>query len=118
MRWTPVAGARGYAVIMDDPDAHGPAPFVHWILWNIPATATSLPEGSAAGVSGVNGTGQRGYFGPRPPSGVHHYHLRVFALNATLALARDAGGVTLDRAMNGHVLGAGELIATYAAPAK
>lgn len=118
LRWRAVAGAKSYALIMDDPDAHGSKPFVHWIMWNIPPTATSLSEAAARGVSGENGAGKRGYFGPHPPSGVHHYHLRLFALKTALSLAPGADRAALDRAMSGHVLGEGELIGTYAAPAR
>src|SRR5665213_2124909 len=43
LAWTRVAGARSYVVILEDPDAPGGAPFVHWLIWNIPGEATSLP---------------------------------------------------------------------------
>lgn len=127
LSWTPVAGAAGYALLMEDPDADRPEPYVHWVAWNIPADAASLPEG-LAGVArpeapegmrqGLNDRGSVGYFGPRPPegSGVHHYQLQLFALDTTLDLADDADRATLVRAMRGHVLGKARLVGTHAAP--
>jgi Raf kinase inhibitor-like YbhB/YbcL family protein len=125
LAWTPVAGARSYAIILDDPDASDPRPFVHWLIWNIPGSVATLPEGlppsarlatPTGAVQGRNEHDGVGYWGPHPPSGVHHYHLRVFALDAPLWLAPGADRDALSAAMNGHLLGAGELIASFAAP--
>ena len=124
--WAPVTGARSYAIILDDPDASDPLPFVHWLIWNIPADISALPEGlpRAARLADPPGAAQWrndhdgvGYYGPHPPSGVHHYHFHVFALDASLRLAPGAGRGALSAAMNGHLLGTGELVATFAAPA-
>ena len=126
LSWTPVAGAVSYAFVLEDPDAPGEAPFIHWAIWNIPATATSLPAGITGGpkatapgnaIQGLNGVGDVGYFGPRPPAGTgaHHYHLQVFALDAPLGLASGAQLGDLKAAMKGHVLADGELVATMAA---
>lgn len=127
LSWTPVAGAAGYALLMEDPDADRPEPYVHWVAWNIPADTAALPEGLAgvpgpggpAGMrQGVNDRGSVGYFGPRPPegSGVHHYQLQLFALDTTLDLAEDADRAALVRAMRGHVLAKARLTGTHAAP--
>jgi Raf kinase inhibitor-like YbhB/YbcL family protein len=43
--WDRVEGAKSYALILEDPDAPSPTPFVHWVAYNIPADRTSLPEG-------------------------------------------------------------------------
>ena len=129
LRWTPVEGARAYALIVEDPDAPSPKPFVHWLIWNIPAGTTTLPEGVPAGPEpvdvagagqGLNGAGQIGYHGPRPPpgSGVHHYHFQVFALDGPLSLAPGADITALAAAMSGHVLADGELVGTYEQPAR
>jgi len=125
LAWTRVAGARSYAVILEDPDAPGAHPFVHWLIWNIPGAATSLPEGlptsvrlpaPAGAVQGANEAGGTGYFGPKPPSGVHHYRFLIFALDSALGLAPGAGRDALSTAMNGHVIAQGELAGTFAAP--
>jgi hypothetical protein len=128
LRWTPVEGARDYALILEDPDAPTARPFVHWLIWNIPADITTLPEGVAAephppalsgALQGRNGAGSVGYHGPQPPagSGVHHYHFQIFALDGPLDLGPGADIAALTRAMDGHVLADGELIGTYEQPA-
>ena len=125
LAWTRVAGAKSYAVILEDPDAPGAHPFVHWLIWNIPGDATSLPEGLPTSVrlqtpsgatQGANEADGTGYFGPKPPSGVHHYRFQIFALESALALAPGAGRGALSTAMNGHVIAQGELAGTFAAP--
>ena len=125
LAWTLLAGARSYAIVLDDPDAPGDRPFVHWLIWNIPGSVTALPQGlpttarladPPGAAQGRNGNDGIGYFGPHPPSGVHHYHFHIFALDAPLNLAPGASRGALSAAMNGHVLGAGELVATFAAP--
>jgi Raf kinase inhibitor-like YbhB/YbcL family protein len=125
LAWTAVPGARSYALILDDPDAPGNQPFVHWLIWNIPATTTALPAGLAAAgrpaapagpEQGRNDADGAGYFGPRPPSGVHHYHFHLFALDTTLTLSPGADRRALGAAMGGHILAAGEMVATFAAP--
>ena len=116
LNWTAVPGAETYAIVMEDPDAPGRTPFVHWLAWNIPAGVTSLAEGEDAGVQGGNDNGQLGYFGPAPPSGTHHYRLKIFALDTTLPLGRGEKKDALDRAMDVHVLARGELDGTFAAP--
>jgi len=79
LHWTMTEGAQSYAIILEDPDAPGAAPFVHWVAWNIPASAEGLPEGAPSGSritspvpmsQGRNGAGTTGYFGPRPPAGI------------------------------------------------
>jgi Raf kinase inhibitor-like YbhB/YbcL family protein len=125
--WSPVVGAATYAVVLEDPDAPGGAPFVHWTIWNIPGSAASLPAGIAGGpkatapgaaVQGLNGVGDIGYYGPHPPAGTgaHHYHLQVFALDAALRPASGAELRDLAAAMKGHVIADGELVGTFAAP--
>ena len=111
------AGTKGYAVVLEDPDAPMATPFVHWLVWNIPAAVGQLaegavPEGAREGkLLFVNKTG---YFGPRPPAGpAHHYHVQVFALDRQLELAAGGDRAALVEAMKGHVLASGELVATY-----
>jgi Raf kinase inhibitor-like YbhB/YbcL family protein len=76
----------------------------------------SSPEGSAAGaVEGQNDFGRKGYGGPMPPPGhgIHHYHFKLYALDQRLGLAPGATKQQLLRAMEGYVLGEGELVGTY-----
>jgi len=122
--WDPVEGSESYALILEDPDAPTPTPFVHWVAYNIPADRTSLPEGlqKQAELSELDGLlqgktskGNIGYFGPRPPVGdpPHHYHFQVFALDRKLDVPPGAERDDVLAAMNGHVLAAGELVGTY-----
>jgi Raf kinase inhibitor-like YbhB/YbcL family protein len=129
LRWTPVAGAGAYAIIVEDPDAPQEKPFVHWMIWNIPGQLDALPEGVPNGahpespqnvVQAKNDNGAYGYFGPRPPpgTGLHRYHFQIFALDGPLTLKSDADIRALVGAMQGRVLADGELVGTYAAPAQ
>src|SRR5688572_5542565 len=82
-------GRRTYALICDDPDAPAAQPFVHWVLFDIPASATGLPEGGGGlGTRGTNDFGHLGYDGPAPPPGhgVHRYRFQVYAIDRTLDL--------------------------------
>jgi Raf kinase inhibitor-like YbhB/YbcL family protein len=117
LQWSgPPEGTRELALICDDPDAPRPTPFVHWVVYKIPANLRGFPEGSVQGaVEGTNDAGRTGYGGPMPPvgGGVHHYHFKVYALDAELEAA---AGLTKDQlleAMEGHILDEGELVGTY-----
>ena len=127
LAWQPVAGAKSYALLMEDPDADRPEPYLHWLAWNIPASVAALPEGLGADprlaepdgmLQGTNDRGSIGYFGPRPPagSGIHHYHVQVFALDALLEVDPGAGRDALLGAMRDHVMDKGVLVGTYAGP--
>lgn len=115
------ASARSFALILDDPDAPS-GTFTHWIAWNIPAAAQELPENvpktapMAAGASqGRNDFGKIGYGGPCPPPGkAHRYYFRLFALDSALSLKPGAGRAELERAMEGHIVARGELMARFA----
>lgn len=127
LRWTRVEGAGTYAIIVEDPDAPMEKPFVHWLIWNIPGSLDVLPEGlpnadhlitPQGAIQGKNDNGSHGYFGPRPPAGtgLHHYHVQIFALDGPLTLKSDADIRALVDAMKGRVLADGELIGTASAP--
>lgn len=105
---------RSLALIMDDPDAPGGI-WVHWVVWNIPAQTGEIPEnGMPAGASqGRNDWKRNCYGGPCPPSGTHRYFFKVYALDTTLTLAPSTTKADLERAMQGHVLAAGQLMGTY-----
>lgn len=127
LRWSNVpAGTKELAVVLQDPDAGNPPPFVHWVIYKIPPTATGLPENIpfepgvpmpaeiAGAVQGVSGFRRPIYRGPAPPPGkVHHYHFIVYALDANLDLKPGLNRVELLDAIKGHVIGEGELVATY-----
>lgn len=117
LAWSGVPeGAKELALICDDPDAPRPKPWVHWVVCAIPAGKTGLPEGSAGGAAeGVNDFGRKGYGGPMPPRGhgVHHYHFRLYALDAPVGPGLGATKEQLLAAMKGHVLDEGEVVGTY-----
>lgn len=110
-------GTKSMALICDDPDAPAAKPFAHWVLYNLPPTATGLPAaGDVRGaIPGINDFGEVGYDGPEPPRGhgVHRYHFALYALDKVVD-PRD--GMTKDdlmRAIDGHILGQGEIVGTY-----
>jgi Raf kinase inhibitor-like YbhB/YbcL family protein len=103
--------SRSLALVVDDPDAPK-GTFDHWVMWNIPVTG-KIEENSAPGVQGKNGKGENKYTGPCPPSGTHHYHFRVYALDTRLDLPAGTDKKGLLHAIEGHILGTGELIGVY-----
>ena len=112
------AGAQTFALIMDDPDAPG-GTFVHWVIYNIPASSAGLAENAGAearpadgSLQGKNGAGQAGYIGPCPPSGTHRYYFKLYALDAKLGQER-MDKTALLNAMQGHILAQGELMGTF-----
>lgn len=107
-------GTKSEVLVVEDPDAPS-GTFVHWLIYNIPADATSIPEGSLPPQSliGQNSTGNAEYFGPKPPSGTHHYHFKLFALKDNLSLPSGASKDEVMKAMAGRTLGEGEIVATY-----
>lgn len=125
LNWTGVpAAAREVALICDDPDAPRPQPWVHWVIYKIPAAASGLPEGvakaekpgePAGSLQGKNSWGRIGYGGPAPPRGhgVHHYHFKLYALDRALDVAPGLDKDGLLAEMQGHILAEAELIGTY-----
>jgi Raf kinase inhibitor-like YbhB/YbcL family protein len=128
LAWTGVpAGTKELALICDDPDAPTPQPWVHWVLYKVPPTVTSLGEGVPAkpkldqppgALQGKNSwpTGRTiGYRGPLPPKGhgQHRYFFRVYALDIQLKLEAGASKESLLEEMQGHVLAQGQLMGTY-----
>ncbi len=116
-------GTQSLALIVDDPDSPDPAAprrvWVHWVLYDIPATATSLAEGAAPdGLPqgtrrGRNDSGETGYDGPCPPIGRHRYHHRLYALDRSLGDLGHLNKPQLLHAIEGHVLAVAELMGTY-----
>jgi Raf kinase inhibitor-like YbhB/YbcL family protein len=116
-------GTRSFALIVDDPDAPDPArprmTWVHWVLYDLPASASELPEGAraadlpAGARQGRNDWKRTGYGGPCPPIGRHRYVHKLYALDALLGDLGEPTKAALERAMDGHVLARAELIGTY-----
>jgi hypothetical protein len=122
VRWTGApANTKSFALIVDDPDAPDPkAPkmtWVHWVLYDLPADATSLPEKTkrapASAHDGLNDWKRAGWNGPCPPIGRHRYFFKLYALDTVLG---DRGQITktqLEEAMSGHILDQAETMGTY-----
>ena len=123
LEWgAPPAGTQSLALVVDDPDAPDPAAprrtWVHWVVYDLPATAGELSEGAARGGlpagarDGKNDWGRRGWGGPCPPIGRHRYFFKLYALDR--ALERDSlTKAELEKAIEGHVLARAELVGTY-----
>src|SRR5262245_38388227 len=107
------AKAKSLALIVDDPDAPM-GTFDHWIAWNIPPSKTELPEGAAVPKQGMNGFGVTHYRGPCPPRGApHRYYFKLYALDTMLDLEEGSSKQELLDAMQGHILGQGELVGIF-----
>jgi Raf kinase inhibitor-like YbhB/YbcL family protein len=113
------SGTASFALIMDDPDAPA-GTWVHWVVYDLPASARQLPEGvrkadavSGGGRQGINDFGNPGYGGPCPPPGKpHRYFFKLYALNKQLGLDR-ATKQAVEQAMKGHILAQGELMGRF-----
>ena len=120
LSWSdPPAGTIGFALISDDPDAPV-GTWVHWVIWNIPASARTLEENLLKAASLPNGAKQGttdfrriGYGGPCPPSGTHRYFFKLYALDTTLNLPSSTTKKDLEKAMHGHILAQAELMGKY-----
>jgi Raf kinase inhibitor-like YbhB/YbcL family protein len=117
------SGTKTFALILDDPDAPDPAKpqrvYVHWVIYNIPATTVALAENASkkglpkGAVQGKNDWGKAEYGGPCPPIGRHRYFFKLYALDTELTGLSSPTKGDLERVMKGHVLDSGELIGTY-----
>ena len=112
--------AVSLALIMDDPDAPMGV-FVHWVIYNIPAELSELPEGIPPqpylemGIrQGTNSFGKIGYGGPCPPDGAHRYMLKLYALDVAMDLDAGMTKHQLLSAMEGHVIESAGLMGIYA----
>ncbi|MFW5949870.1 MAG: YbhB/YbcL family Raf kinase inhibitor-like protein, partial [archaeon] len=111
-------GAVSVAIVMDDPDAVEPAGKIwdHWVVWNVPPTVETIPEGWASDslTEGRNDFGERGYGGPNPPDGRHTYQFSAYALDTMLDLPPGSSKHNLEAAIEGHVLAEATLEGTSA----
>lgn len=126
LKWSGVpAEAKGLVLLVEDPDAPRPEPFLHWMAYHIDPASLGLPEdvpgpghpGIPARMhQGPNTQGAYRYTPPAPPpgSGTHHYHFELFAVDSKLHLPDEATREELVRAMAGHVIASGELVGCYA----
>jgi Raf kinase inhibitor-like YbhB/YbcL family protein len=127
LAWSGVpAAAKELVLICDDPDAPA-GTWVHWVIYKIPADVKGLPEGvsrkakpkePAGAVQGKNSWGEGeniGYRGPMPPPGhgVHHYHFKLYALDAPLEAEPGWDKKAVLEKLKGHVLAQGALMGTY-----
>ena len=103
--------AISLAIIVDDPDAPKGI-FTHWVAWDMPAHG-AIMENNSTGTQGQNGMGGKGYTGPCPPSGIHRYFFKVFALDKNLDLPLGSTKATVEAAMKGHIVGEGELMGKF-----
>ena len=114
-------GTKSFALIVDDPDAPDPkAPkmtWVHWVLYDLPASANGLPENvglrPAGAHDGKNDWKRTGWGGPCPPIGRHRYFFKLYALDTALPALAAPTKAELEAAMKGHVLGEAQLVGTY-----
>jgi hypothetical protein len=122
LRWSDIPpNTKSLVLICEDPDAPSGA-FTHWVLYNLPPTATELPEGVSVearlangAIQGRNDFKRIGYGGPCPPpkNGAHRYFFRLYALDTELQLQAGARRENIVLAMEGHVLATGRLMGTY-----
>ncbi|MGD2039714.1 MAG: YbhB/YbcL family Raf kinase inhibitor-like protein [Anaerolineae bacterium] len=124
LSWSvPPEGTQSLVLIVDDPDAPA-GTWTHWILFDIPASARSLPRAvpsdaivDGAGTNGRNSWDRLGYGGPCPPNGpAHRYYFTLYALDTELDLEAGADKATVEQAMAGHILTQGQLMGYYSRP--
>jgi Raf kinase inhibitor-like YbhB/YbcL family protein len=116
-------GTKTFAITMYDPDAPTGSGWWHWLVFNIPATVTSLPTGAGdpsknllpAGTSqGNTDFGTPGYGGPCPPPGTtHRYVVTVYALNDSLSIPANVTAAVVGFNIHGHTIGKATLTARY-----
>ena len=115
------AGTKSFVLIMDDPDAPM-GTWVHWVVYNIPANVTNLPEKvppeeklKDGTLQGKNSWGRIGYGGPcpPPPTGAHRYFFKLYAIDKVLSLGPGATKEKVLKAIEGHVLSKAELMGRY-----
>jgi len=120
LAWTePPTGTQSFAIIVDDPDAPM-GTWVHWVVYNIPASTRELEENmpnilelNNGIMQGFTSAGTLGYHGPCPPSGTHRYFFKLYALDTTLSLPAKTDKEKLLAAMDGHILANAELMGTF-----
>lgn len=121
MSWSDAPqGTKSFALVCHDPDAPLVSPggtygFVHWVLYNIPASVHELAEGTSEFTAGLHDGGNAGYMGPMPPNGhgVHHYFFWLLALDEETRLAKGLTLWQLLEKLEPHVIGMNRMYGTY-----
>lgn len=110
----PPMDAKSLALIADDPDAPS-GTWTHWIIWNIDPQVKVIPENGLPpqALSGTNDFGKKGYGGPCPPSGTHHYHFKLFALDSKVEIPEGSDRKTAENAIKSHIIDEAELVGLY-----
>lgn len=116
----PPKGTQSFALFCLDPDAplvspNGNYGFVHWVLYNVPASVRSLDEATDVGTPGVNNFDKVGYGGPLPPPahGTHRYYFWILALDVELELLEGLSLWEFLKEAEPHILGMSRLVGTY-----
>ncbi|GFO66529.1 hypothetical protein GMLC_01080 [Geomonas limicola] len=107
-------GTKSLALVIDDPDApHGT--FTHWMVWNLSPRQERIEENAELRetVCGKNSWGHNSYGGPCPPSGTHHYHFMLYALDSTLDISGNSNREMLANAMEDHIIAVTQLVGLY-----
>lgn len=111
---------KSFALIVHDPDAPRTGGFTHWVLYDLAPQSGHVEQAvpqtekiAGVGTQGKNDSGSLGYIGPAPPSGVHRYFFRLFALNTNLDLKPGATHKEVNAAIKGHIVAQAELMGTY-----
>ena len=121
LQWNPVpSGTKSFAVTCRDTDAPR-GTFIHWVIYNIPGTASGLPEALPrqetlpdGTIQGKNDFQETGYIGPKPPPArTHNYHFELYALDTMLPVETGVTAVRLHELMKGHFLATARLTGTY-----
>lgn len=126
LKWSGApAGTKSFALMVYDPDAPTGSGFWHWVMFDIPANVSELPQGAGDLKAGKAPTGAvqsrtdfgvPGYGGPCPPQGdpAHHYHFMLFAVNTDkLGPTADASAAFVGFNLHFHTLAKAEFVATY-----
>ena len=108
---------KSLTIIMDDPDAMGAVGkvWVHWVMWNINPTTTSIIESTipTGAVQGMTDFGEVGYGGPAPPDKRHTYVFKLYALDTKLDLSSESTKADVEKTMEGHIIEQATLTGTY-----
>ena len=111
----PPVGTQSLVLVVDDLDApHGT--WVHWLVFNIPVTVRQLPEGQSLpheALVGLNSWDKKEYGGPCPPSGLHRYMFKLYALDVPLTVNSSVHYSDIENAMQTHILAQTTLIGLY-----